>query len=365
MSKQREYLIEYKSIESTDDDSEYIAYVETIIKKESSNNDTLIDMEITDNANFKQNLKIGACLVFVAQLLFSLNNIIIKISSLPISQLLFCRFLTQFILASICWIYKKPININKIYGDTKQISFCIIARGIFECCGKIAAWFGISRLPIGDATCIHSQVPTITVLFAVLFLKERMTKLTIVILVLAIIGITILSQPSFLVNVLDQNSNPLNVPGLMSLCVAVILFSFGNILVRKAGHNAHFLQFEIMTSGCSVFVILPLLVMINEYIFEDDGIGTFSDWIFTEDLKSILYMVLIGIFSFVGQTMIVTGFQCAEATKVAPIEYTIIIFGFVYQVFIFNQIPNVLEIIGASIITFACILSAFISFGRI
>ena len=70
-------------------------------------------------------------------------------------------------------------------------------------------------------------------------------------------------------------------------------------------------------------------------------------------------MIIVGIFGFIALSLNVIGFQYGDATKVAWLEYIIILFSFIYQIWLFDDTPNELEIVGLLFIIFACFLSLF------
>mmetsp|Transcript_66394 Transcript_66394/g.105573 ORF Transcript_66394/g.105573 Transcript_66394/m.105573 type:complete len:91 (+) Transcript_66394:1-273(+) len=52
----------------------------------------------------------------------------------------------------------------------------------------------------------------------------------------------------------------------------------------------------------------------------------------------------------------IIAYQYAEATKVSWLEYTGIVFTFVYQIVVFGDVPNALELSGVALILTASML---------
>ena len=318
-------------------------------------------------SSFKD-IVIGSVCVTIGQLFFATNDSIVKycieFNGLKESQLLLGRFGIQFIIAIIWWIAKKPPKSHNWYGDQPYIPN-IWARGFLYSINVICAYYAFIRLPVGDAIAIFLQSPIVTSIIAWIFLGEKLPKTTPLICILGSVGIVFISQPSFLISLYRNFSTneaelkqieTLNIDGLISIIVALCAWSIANVLVRTA-KEAHFLQLEIVNGGQTIFISLPALLLSNKLIMHNIYIGGLDveDWFW--DLGAIGYMLILGIFGFVALQCIVIGFQYADATKVAWLEYIIIVFSFAYQIFLFNDIPNELEIIGVGFVMLAAILS--------
>ena len=142
----------------------------------------------------------------------------------------------------------------------------------------------------------------------------------------------------------------------MAVFAAVIASSTAAVLVRAAV-SFHFLQLEIVSAGQTLFVSIPLLMMVNHFLFHSPLIGSLdlSDWRF--DMSSILILVIVGFNGFNALSLNVIGFQYGDATKVAWFEYLVIIFAFLFQVFLFHDPIDQFEVIGCVLVAIGCSLS--------
>ena len=307
---------------------------------------------MASNTDSFRETMIGSVCVFLGQLLFATNDAIIKLSGMKISQLLIGRFTICILIAVAWWLIKKPSTVNNWYGDEPYIRNIWI-RGWTYSITIICLWYGIITLPLGDAYCIFNQSPLLIAIIAAIFLKEKLPKLTPIIALFAIIGILCLSQPTWLTS--DDNS-ALNIDGLIAMIIAVIAWSISAVLVRTA-KESHFLQLEIVSAGQTVFISFPILLLLNEYIIKNERIGGFSANSWEWNIKSICIMIGIGVNGFAALCLNIVGFQYGDATKVGWLEYIAIVFTFMYQIWLFNDIPDTFEIIGAILVIIACAMS--------
>eukprot|EP01084_Bolivina_argentea_P105773 189419_1 len=144
-----------------------------------------------------KNTIIGSFCVLLSELCFATNDAIVKLSNLTICQLMVGRFSVQFVIAILWWNFKQPVKTINWYGDHPYI-FNIWIRGFTYSFVIITSWYAVIRLPLGDMYCIFEQSPLIIALMASIFLKEKLPKLTPIIVILSIVGITFLAQPTFL-----------------------------------------------------------------------------------------------------------------------------------------------------------------------
>eukprot|EP01083_Nonionella_stella_P050123 133422_1 len=309
---------------------------------------------------------IGSIFVTLGQLLFSTNSAMVKYSGLKEAQLLFGRFVIHTLIAICYWIvlrYKGSIPHKHWYGDKEHIH-TIWIRGFTFTISMICWWYGIIRLPIGDAEGIFYQIPIVTAMLGWLFLKEELPKMTPLICILGIVGILCISQPQFLItsydklflNVETDDVKPLNIDGVCAMLGAIFTWSITAILIRKA-KDSHFLQLDIVAGVQSIFIMVPSVLLLNTYVLQNPFIGglDLKDWVF--DLKSAIIITFLGIFGFLGLTFSILGYQYADATKVAWLEYISLVYAFAYQIFFFGDIPNVFEVIGVVFVLLACCVS--------
>ncbi len=313
-----------------------------------------------------RNILIGSVCIALSQFSFGLMEVVVKASDLKIVQFVIVRYSIEMLLASIWWNCRKPRDekVNNWYGDSPYIAN-IWTRGILHSMFFIT-YYAICELPMGDFQAIFYQAPLLTVLCAWVFLKEKLPNLYILLpsVIMTIIGVLLVAQPQFLVAFLDPDENeyePLNCYGVFAALISAGRWVLCVLLVRKAV-DAHFLQLEFAAAFCGLFITVPILTCVNHYFFHIDKIGNLDfdnpdQWSF-----NWISFVLLGIFGTLGFAAIglsVIGYQYGTATMVSWLEYINIPIGFIYQMFVFGDIPNKYEIIGAVLVTIACLIIPF------
>eukprot|EP01083_Nonionella_stella_P202069 738599_1 len=310
------------------------------------------------NPSSSRSVIIGSLLVFASQFCWGTVDSLVKISGLPESQILISRYLIQLICAIVWWNLSRNKHISQHwYGDQPYI-INIWLRGFLYFASLLCGYYGLLRLPVGDELAIFYQGPLVTVLLSWLYLHESLPKLCIFIpsLLLTGFGILILAQPPFLLKfIANDDYEPLDAIAICATSIGMFCWALCNILIRKAVRS-HWLQLELSTSLQSVMVWIPLCALLNRLFIHDEYFDG-SGWLF--DISSLMYMMCIGVGGFSAMALLVIGYQCAEATKVAWLENIEIFIAMIYQTFLFNDPPNFYETLGASMVILGCVLPLF------
>lgn len=307
----------------------------------------------------------GSVLNVIGRFLFITNTSLVKLCRIPETQIVFGRFGGQFVLGALCWIILKLIKHEATlhkhwYGDKDDI--CKLwTRGAIYFVVVMAAYYAVYKIPVGDASfLVFSFCPYSIVIFARIFLNERLPKYRVMIpcVLLFLVGSVLISQPTFIFNLILQNEEyqPLDP---FAVCLAIftgICLAVVTVLIRSAKHS-HFLQLEITSSSQSTLLWIPLMMVLNRFLLKDDLISnteTASGW--NLDVYSFLIMLAVGCIGFSALILQVIAYQYGEATHIAWLQYVQPVFGFLYQVFLFGDIPNMYELIGVVCIVSGCAL---------
>ena len=129
-------------------------------------------------------------------------------------------------------------------------------------------WYSIIRLPLADCISLYYQSPIVIAILGRVFLGEKLPFAFPLVVLCALIGVVLISQPLFLLRLIgvahdeSESYEPLHGVGL----------------VRKA-KNAHWLQLEMAMSTQMLLVLFPLLMICNHFA-NLNIIGDWTDWRF-------------------------------------------------------------------------------------
>ena len=245
------------------------------------------------------NAVIGMSLVTCGQICFATLMALEKYYDVDIeSEFLFFRYFVQLVLATIGWngckrkIFKNADDIPW-YGETEHQSNIWI-RGFLHFTNMFCYWYGLQNIALSDASAIFFTSPIIIAFIAKFYLKEELAKIYYVSAILGIISVVFISQPNFLFS----NDDSINLTSLLCIIIATLAWSFCAILIRTVV-EVHYLQIEMVSSGVSVFICIPLVLILNYFLFKNNFIGQIYNWQF-ENVTEMIVMLSCGLLGFAG-----------------------------------------------------------------
>eukprot|EP01084_Bolivina_argentea_P290325 498662_1 len=344
----------------------------------SSTENELIPNNISENENTNStnNIK-GMLLITLGTFLLMSAYALLKVVSNKFQISLFeCIIISNFVeyLIVVClWfvpssLTKKPSYVKYWYGE-KEYRVSVWCRGFFYWCDVYFYWKGITLVPIGVAETIYFLCPILIAFGAKIFLDEKFSTLFPLVFIFTILGLVIVSQPTWLMNIIGKTTNDsglytarsISIYGVILLIMGCVSWAIMSLMVRQA-QKAHWLQLEIVSSLQAFLVWTPILVFIDFIIgnYVDFSLGNGGIW--TLSFDTALMIIAIGILTGSGLMCTILGYQYGEATKVSWLEYTFLPFGYFYQWVLFNKPPNIFEITGTCLVMVTCVLSVIEQF---
>lgn len=284
-----------------------------------------------------QSLSLGARYMLLSALGFALMAVCVKLVSLrgiPILEIVAARALVSLLIS---WIDIKRKGISP-WGSHRGLLF---ARGLVGALALVCVYYALVHIPLAEATVLQYLHPMFTAVLALYFLKEKIHASTILCIVLSFLGLLLISRPDFL---FGEQLGP-----LPAFAVAIaVLGAFGSavayVLVRKLA--------QIEDSSVIIFyfplIALPFsLLMLGSDFVMPKG----DEW---------LLLILVGIFTQVGQVGLTRAMQYESAGKATAFSYTQVLFAALFGWVVFAEVPSVWTCIGAGFI----LLGAFVNLMR-
>lgn len=243
--------------------------------------------------------------MFISTLAFSLANVIVKqISHIPAMEVVFFRCLFA---SSFCFI-----GLYRARADWKgSHRGLLLARGIFGTTALYFFFLTVQNTPLASAMTIQYLSPIFTSVIAILVLREKVRALQWLFYAMAFAGVLLIEQ-------FDPRTSPYYLAiGILSAFCSGVAYN----LVRRMRDQEH-----------------PLTVVLH---FQLVGVvvGFFSLF-FTWKMPQgwdWFWLFMIGVLSQLGQIFLTNALQREKAAGVAIINYTGLIYGIFFGVFVFGE----------------------------
>jgi drug/metabolite transporter (DMT)-like permease len=198
-------------------------------------------------------------------------------------------------------------------------------------------FMGLARLPLPDATMISYAVPVFTIVLAVLVLREPVQAVRLVAVFVGLGGVAIMLWPHVsggrLAEVVAGRGGTAAQGALFALAGAA-LTSCAMIQVRRL------VQTEATGTVVFYFSVFSTVFALASIPF---------GWVMP-DVPHAAALVAIGLLGGVGQTFLTQGYRYAEASVIAPFEYTTLVWSLAIGWLAFGDLPDGYAIAGGTVV---------------
>ncbi|CAH7454405.1 Permease of the drug/metabolite transporter (DMT) superfamily [Vibrio chagasii] len=280
-------------------------------------------------------LPVGVRFMLLSAFGFALMSACVKYISnygIPVFEIVAARALVSLIISYID-VKRKGIS---IWGNNKPLLF---VRGAVGTAALMCVYYAVTTLPLAEATILQYVHPVFTALLGVLFLKERVQKSTMICIAFCLAGLLVMVQPS-------MSSNTSSELPLFSIMVA-LLGAFGSsiayVIVRKLSQ----------TEDSSVIIFyFPLVALPISTVL------IWNDFVMPSLFLTVM-LVLVGVFTQIGQYGLTKAMQTQAAGKASAYSYVQIVFSALLGVWIFNELPSIWTYLGGGLIVTGALINVF------
>lgn len=210
-------------------------------------------------------------------------------------------------------------------------------RGLVGTTAMGLGFTGLGLLPLPEVTAIGYAAPLLVVIFAAMFLNEKVGVFRLSAVGMGMIGVLIVLSPRLSVGAsLDTTETLGAVVVLMGAVMAALAQVFVRKLVDTEGTAAIVFWFTV-TSSVMALLTLPW------------------GWA-VPTLPMALVLIAAGLLGGVGQIFLTSSYRFADASLVAPFDYTSMILALIIGFFIFDEVPTGTMLLGAGVVISAGVL---------
>jgi len=280
-------------------------------------------------------IPIGVRFMVLSAFGFALMSATVKHVSLhgiPVFEIVAARALVSLVISYLD-VKRKGIS---VWGNNKPLLF---ARGAVGTMALMCVYYSVTTLPLAEATIFQFIHPVFTALLAVFFLKERIQFSTFICIALCLLGVYVMVRP-------ETGPDAEHALPMFSVMIA-ILGAFGSsiayVIVRKLSQ----------TEDSSVIIFYFPLVALPASIL------LIGDQFVMPDLYLTMMLVLVGVFTQIGQLGLTKAMQTQEAGKASAYSYVQIIFSVVLGIAFFGELPSAWTYLGGALIVTGALINVF------
>ena len=288
----------------------------------------------------------GIALKLCAVLLFIIMSSLIKATSehVPPGEAVFFRsfFAIPVILA---WLV---IRRDLSTGLRVKSPMGHFWRGVVGTTAMALMFAGLGLLPLPEVTALSYTAPLLVVVFAAMFLDEKVGVFRIGAVALGLVGVLIVLAPR-LTTLSGPTVQTAEAVGAVLVLLGATCAALAQIYIRKLVQTEQTSAIVFYFSMTST--ILSLMTMLIGFAMP----GSPFAWVMPEGREAVL-LILAGLFGGLAQIFITSAYRFADASVIAPFDYASMLFAIVIGYVIFDEVPTGPMLLGAALVILAGII---------
>ena len=210
-------------------------------------------------------------------------------------------------------------------------------RGLVGTSAMGLGFAGLGLLPLPEVTAIGYAAPLLVVIFAAMFLNEEVRAFRLSAVVLGLIGVLIVLSPRLSLGAQTDHAQTL---GAVLVLMGAVCAALAQVFVRKLVFTEETAAIVFWFSVTAT--VLSLLTLPWGWAWPSPA--------------ALVMLVLAGLLGGLGQIFLTSSYRFADASLVAPFDYTSMILALIVGYFVFDEVPTLTMILGASIVIAAGVM---------
>ncbi|MGL4439643.1 MAG: DMT family transporter [Bosea sp. (in: a-proteobacteria)] len=240
----------------------------------------------------------------------------------PVLVSVFLRFVMGGLVAIVVLIILKPPKPTKAEttANLLRVPLVVLTAGSF--------FFAISLLPLAEAISLSFLAPCFIAVLGVVWLKECIDRAIIVALVFGFCGMAVMLWPNI------QTGQTSSTLGIGAALFSAFAYAVNIILLRKLAVNQHPATIVAFQNIGPALLLSPLA------LWQWSG----------PDVWDMAMFGLAGLLGVVGHLALTFAFSRANASRLAPTEYTSLVWAALIGFVAFAEVPTVYTWAGSALI---------------
>lgn len=278
-------------------------------------------------------LPIAARYMLLSALGFALMTACVKSAAsrgIPVLEIVAFRAFVSLVLSYLD-IKRKRLS---AWGNNKPL---LIARGAVGALALMCVYYAVSTLPLAKATVLQYTYPAFTALIALWFLKERIQIATMLCIGMSIVGVIAMMQSNLRGGLITAAPSL----GIVAALLGALGSAAAYVMVRHLSR----------TDDSSVIIFyFPLIAL-------PISVSLLGNSFVVPSLDELALLILVGIFTQIGQIGLTKAMSTEKAGKAAAYAYVQVVFSAILGWTIFSEAPTLWTIVGALLIISGALLN--------
>ena len=277
----------------------------------------------------------GMVMGFAAYSLFSVHDTLVKlvVADIPVVQILILRSL---VIAAFTLALGRMALLHDLGVSTRK--WPLFWRAVTTLTAWCLYYVNGTQLKLAEMTTLYYVAPVITLVLAIVFLRERLTLPRALAALLGFAGVVVACNPAGI---------SFGLPALMVL-LAAALWSVAMILMRSISKTETSLLLIFSLNAFYVVVLAPFVLVAPRPM----------------DLFQVVAVLGTGLTGGLAQYILVEAARRVPASVLGTVEYSALLWSFILGAVVFGEMPAPIVFAGAGMIVLAGLTLAWSERGR-
>ena len=263
---------------------------------------------------------------------FAMMDAVMKGLSIAIGayNAVFWRMLVGLLLASILYVAARAPRPSR-----EAMRFHVI-RGVVGAAMALTFFWGIARLPLAEAVALTFIAPLASLYLAAAILKEPVGRRAVLASLVGFAGVLVI------VGARAGTPGDRDLWGAASILVSAMLYAYNIVVMRQ-----------------QALVAKPIEIAFYQYLIVAGLLALAAPFIATfpagEHWPDLVFAALLAIVSLM---LLAWAYRRAEAHRLAPVEYTALIWAALFGFVVFDEEVTASTLVGAALIVAGCVIAA-------
>jgi S-adenosylmethionine uptake transporter len=249
----------------------------------------------------------------------------------PTFQVAFLRFACGSIIATGVVLAMRP------GWPSRETVTANLLRSVAAVVTAVSFFYALGQLPLAETLVLSFLSPMFIALFGLLLLKERVDA--------KIVGAIAVGFAGTLVVVLGQTEDAgaaRSWSGVAAALLSAVTYAFSLVLLRQRAQRDKFMHIVFFQNIGPATLVLPFGLLFWQPL----------------EIAHLAWFMTMGVLGVIGHILMATAYAKAEAARLAPLEYTALIWAAAIGYGAFGEIPTWATLGGGLLIVTAAALTS-------
>jgi S-adenosylmethionine uptake transporter len=248
----------------------------------------------------------------------------------PILQVTFLRFVCGTLVATGVIVAMRP------GWPSRETVVANAARSVVAVLTATTFFYALGQLPLAETLVLSFLAPTFVALFGMLLLKEPVDGRIVAALAVGFAGTLIVALGG------GGGGAARSWAGVAAALASAVLYALSVVLLRQRAQRDKFMHIVIFQNVGPMLLVSPFGVAVWQPVA-----GAHLAW-----------FLVMGVLGVIGHVLMATAFAKAQAARLAPLEYTALIWAAVIGYAVFGEVPTLATLGGGALIVGAALIAS-------